>query len=81
MSLVVFFPFFWLGEMGRNARLIICLYRPALGKTYKVSAQAAVLNHGLPNYFFHLNTGYSILRSKGVPVGKKDYLSSFLLFV
>lgn len=70
----------WLSEMGRNARLIICFYRPALGKTYKVSAQAAVLNHGLPNYFFHLNTGYSILRSKGVPVGKKDYLSSFLLF-
>ncbi|CAN8105465.1 unnamed protein product [Discula destructiva] len=53
---------------------------PALGKTYKASANAAVLNHGLPNFFFHLNTGYSILRSKGVPLGKRDYLTSFLLF-
>lgn len=54
--------------------------RPALGKTHKASVKVAVLNHGLPNYFFHLNTGYSIIRAKGVPVGKKDYLSNFLPF-
>jgi len=60
--------------------MLTMLSRPALGKSYKVPAKDAVLNHGLPNIFFHLNTGYSILRSKGVPLGKKDYLSSFLLF-
>lgn len=54
--------------------------RPALGKTHTTTAKTAVLTHGLPNYFFHLNAGYAILRSKGVPVGKKDYLSSFLSF-
>lgn len=54
--------------------------RPALGKTHKTSVKIAVLTHGLPNYFFHLNAGYQILRGKGVPVGKKDYLSSFLPF-
>jgi hypothetical protein len=28
----------------------------------------------LPNFFFHLTTAYDILRHKGVPVGKRDYL-------
>lgn len=30
--------------------------------------------HALPNMYFHITTAYSILRSNGVPVGKKDYL-------
>jgi hypothetical protein len=30
--------------------------------------------HAIPNMFFHITTAYSILRSNGVPVGKKDYL-------
>ncbi|KAF6811321.1 hypothetical protein CPLU01_15133 [Colletotrichum plurivorum] len=49
------------------------------GKTLKVTATEAALNHGIPNFFFHLNAGYAILRSKGVPVGKADYLGSFVL--
>lgn len=28
----------------------------------------------LPNFYFHLTTAYAILRHKGVPVGKMDYL-------
>lgn len=28
----------------------------------------------LPNFFFHLTTAYSILRSQGVNVGKTDYI-------
>lgn len=51
---------------------------PALGKTHKSTVKAAVVNHGLPNFYFHLVTGYSIIRAKGVQVGKADYLSSFL---
>lgn len=27
-----------------------------------------------PNFYFHLNTAYAILRSNGVPLGKTDYL-------
>lgn len=54
------------------------LHSPALGKTHKSTVKAAVVNHGLPNFYFHLVTGYSILRAKGVQVGKADYLSSFL---
>ncbi|KAJ6787719.1 hypothetical protein PWT90_03467 [Aphanocladium album] len=33
-----------------------------------------ILSLGMPNFFFHLQTVYSILRMKGVPLGKDDYL-------
>ncbi|KAK4163860.1 hypothetical protein QBC43DRAFT_318838 [Cladorrhinum sp. PSN259] len=46
--------------------------------TLKLSSKDSALNFGIPNFFFHLNTAYSILRAKGVPVGKRDYISSFL---
>ncbi|TDZ16004.1 hypothetical protein Cob_v011034 [Colletotrichum orbiculare MAFF 240422] len=49
------------------------------GRTLKVSAKEAALSHGIPNFFFHLNAGYAVLRAKGVPVGKADYLGSFVL--
>ncbi|KAK6218607.1 hypothetical protein QIS74_06487 [Colletotrichum tabaci] len=48
------------------------------GKVLRVTAKEAALSHGVPNFFFHLNAGYAILRAKGVPVGKADYLGSFL---
>ena len=34
------------------------------------------LEHGIPNFFFHLSHCYAILRHNGVPLGKKDYLGS-----
>ena len=34
------------------------------------------LEHGLPNFFFHLVTTYAILRHNGVGVGKGDYLGA-----
>lgn len=40
---------------------------PFVGRDY-------VLQHALPNFFFHVTTAYGILRMKGVPVGKRDYL-------
>lgn len=33
-----------------------------------------VLQHAIPNFYFHLTTAYAILRSQGVDVGKKDFL-------
>lgn len=33
-----------------------------------------VLEHALPNLYFHITTAYSILRHNGVDIGKKDYL-------
>jgi hypothetical protein len=37
-------------------------------------AQDYVLGFALPNFFFHLTTAYALLRMKGVPIGKLDYL-------
>lgn len=36
-----------------------------------------LFQHALPNFYFHLTTAYDILRMKGVPVGKTDYLGRF----
>ncbi len=33
-----------------------------------------ILQHALPNFFFHVTTAYAILRHKGVAIGKRDYL-------
>jgi uncharacterized protein len=30
----------------------------------------------IPNFYFHLVTAYAILRNKGVPIGKLDYLGA-----
>lgn len=33
-----------------------------------------LLQHAIPNLYFHITTAYAILRNNGVDVGKKDYL-------
>lgn len=33
-----------------------------------------LVQHAVPNIYFHITTAYSILRKNGVDVGKKDYL-------
>ncbi len=35
--------------------------------------------HALPNFFFHLTHTYAILRHRGVPLGKRDYLGAVTL--
>ena len=30
----------------------------------------------LPNFYFHVTTAYALLRMKGVPIGKRDYLGA-----
>lgn len=44
------------------------------GNDTELSGETYLLNRGLPNFFFHVTTAYDILRHKGVPIGKKDYL-------
>ena len=41
------------------------------------TGQSYLLNYGLPHFFFHTTTAYSILRHNGVEVGKKDYVGSY----
>lgn len=39
-----------------------------------ITGREYVLEHALPNLYFHVTTAYSILRHNGVEIGKKDYL-------
>jgi uncharacterized protein len=42
----------------------------------KIPFKAAdfLMSFSLPNFYFHATTAYDILRHKGVPLGKRDYL-------
>jgi uncharacterized protein len=35
-----------------------------------------LVEHAIPNFYFHLTTTYSILRHNGVAVGKRDFLGA-----
>ena len=43
------------------------------------TAEGFVLSFSLPNFYFHATTAYDILRHKGVPLGKRDFLGKMLL--
>ncbi len=38
------------------------------------TAEGFLLSFSLPNFYFHATTAYDILRNKGVPMGKRDFL-------
>ena len=35
-----------------------------------------LLNHAMPNVYFHVTTAYNILRHNGVEIGKRDYIGT-----
>ena len=37
------------------------------------TSETLILSFSLPNFHFHAVTAYDILRSQGVPIGKRDY--------
>lgn len=38
------------------------------------TATSYAVGFAIPNFYFHLTTAYALLRMKGVPIGKLDYL-------
>lgn len=44
------------------------------GQTQTLRGEDYLKHWALPNLFFHISTAYAILRHKGVPLGKHDYL-------
>lgn len=38
------------------------------------TAENFLLSFSVPNFFFHATTAYDILRQKGVPLGKRDFI-------
>jgi hypothetical protein len=45
------------------------------------TAEGFLMSFSLPNFHFHATTAYNILRSKGVPLGKLDYMGALRLNV
>jgi len=41
-----------------------------------MTATDYVIEHAMPNFFFHYTTAYAILRHNGVELGKRDYLGA-----
>jgi hypothetical protein len=39
-----------------------------------ISARDYALQFAVPNFFFHVTTAYGLLRQRGVPLGKMDYI-------
>lgn len=56
---------------GREEAEIVLTMRAG---TVTFTGSSYVLGFALPNFFFHVTTAYGLLRHKGVPVGKRDYL-------
>jgi hypothetical protein len=43
------------------------------------TAEDYLLTFALPNFFFHATTAYAILRSRGLDIGKRDFLGGLRL--
>ena len=46
------------------------------GNEIPFTVENFALSFSLPNFYFHATTAYDILRSKGVPIGKRDFLGA-----
>jgi hypothetical protein len=44
------------------------------GNDRKMKGAAYLTQFGLPNFFFFVTTAYDILRHRGTPLGKRDYM-------
>jgi hypothetical protein len=38
-----------------------------------------LVEHAVPNFFFHVTTAYAILRHNGVDLGKRDFIGALSL--
>lgn len=56
---------------GEDAEVVLKLG----GNSVPFTGKSYVLTFAIPNFFFHVTTAYDILRHKGVPVGKLDFLA------
>lgn len=43
-------------------------------RTIPFTAEDFLLSFSIPNFYFHATTAYDILRSQGVPLGKRDFM-------
>ena len=43
-------------------------------RTMTFTGEDFLMSFSLPNFYFHATTAYDILRMKGVPIGKRDFM-------
>ena len=43
-------------------------------KEKTLSGQEFLIQHVIPNFYFHVTMAYALLRHQGVSLGKRDYL-------
>ena len=48
-------------------------------RTVPFTAEGFLMSFSLPNFFFHATTTYAILRHKGAPLGKRDFIGRLKL--
>lgn len=60
---------------GSEQREIVL--RPGTPKERKMDGQSYLLAYGLPQFFFHVNMAYALLRHNGLEIGKKDYMGAY----
>jgi hypothetical protein len=49
------------------------------GRELKFTGLGYLQTYAMPQFFFHVTTAYAILRHKGVPIGKRDFLGRIQL--
>ncbi len=49
------------------------------GRELKFHGLGYLQSYAMPQFFFHVTTAYDILRHKGVPIGKRDFLGRIQL--
>ncbi|HTI66221.1 MAG TPA: DUF1993 domain-containing protein [Caulobacteraceae bacterium] len=62
-----------------NARSGAEVVFTARGMDRVFTAEGFLLSFSLPNFYFHASMAYAILRGKGAPVGKLDYVGALRL--
>ena len=51
------------------------------GMVFDLTAEQYARDWALPQFFFHVMTAYSILRSQGVELGKADYVAHMFTYL
>lgn len=60
---------------GSEAREIVT--RAGTPKERRFDGQSYLLRYGLPQFFFHVNASYALLRHNGLAIGKRDYMGAY----
>ena len=58
-----------------DARHSAIIELPLPGRTMTFTAPDFLMQFSLANFLFHVTTAYALLRAKGVPLGKMDFLA------